>query len=50
MVKLPTVDQMISLVRKPGAPGMAGLQLEARLREAFEGAPAGIALISIDGA
>jgi PAS domain S-box-containing protein len=49
MVKLPTVDQMISLVRKPGAPVMAGAHREARLREAFEQAPLGIALVAIDG-
>jgi PAS domain S-box-containing protein len=50
MVKLPTVDQMISLVRKPGAPAVIGAQREARLRDAFEHAPAGIALVSMDGA
>ena len=50
MVKLPTVDQMISLVRKPGAPPLPGGHREARLREAFEHAPIGIALVSIDGA
>jgi PAS domain S-box-containing protein len=50
MVKLPTVDQMISLVRKPGAPPLPGAPREARLRDAFEHAPVGIALASIDGA
>jgi PAS domain S-box-containing protein len=50
MVKLPIVDQMISLVRKPGAPPLAGAPREARLRDAFEHAPAGIALASMDGA
>jgi PAS domain S-box-containing protein len=50
MVKLPIVDQMISLVRKPGAPPLPGAPREARLRDAFEHAPAGIALASIDGA
>jgi len=49
MVKLPTVDQMISLVRKPGSPPLAAHR-EARIREAFEHAPVGIALVSIDGA
>jgi len=49
MVKLPTVDQMISLVRKPGSPPLAAHR-EARVREAFEHAPVGIALVSIDGA
>lgn len=49
MVKIPSVDQMISLVRKPGAPpGLTGHR-DARLREAFEHAPVGIALISVDG-
>jgi PAS domain S-box-containing protein len=50
MVKLPTVDQVISLVRKPGGPPVAGGHREARIREAFEHAPVGIALVSIDGA
>jgi PAS domain S-box-containing protein len=50
MVKLPIVDQMISLVRKPGAPPAAGAHREARLRDAFDHAPVGIALVSIDGA
>ena len=50
MVKLPTVDQMISLVRKPGAPAFPGAPREARLRDAFEHAPVGIALASMDGA
>jgi PAS domain S-box-containing protein len=50
MVKLPIVDQMISLVRKPGAPPLPGASREARLRDAFEHAPVGIALASIDGA
>jgi PAS domain S-box-containing protein len=50
MVKLPIVDQMISLVRKPGAPLLPGAPREARLRDAFEHAPVGIALASIDGA
>jgi PAS domain S-box-containing protein len=50
MVKLPTVDQMISLVRKPGVPHAAGAQREARVRDAFEHAPVGIALVSMDGA
>lgn len=50
MVKLPIVDQMISLVRKPGAPPFPGAPREARLRDAFEHAPVGIALASIDGA
>ena len=49
MVKLPIVDQMISLVRKPGAPPLPGAPREARLRDAFEHAPAGIALASMDG-
>lgn len=49
MVKLPTVDQMISLVRKPGAPGGATGHRDSRLRDAFEHAPVGIALVSIDG-
>jgi PAS domain S-box-containing protein len=49
MVKLPIVDQMISLVRKPGAP-LPGAPREARLRDAFEHAPVGIALASMDGA
>ena len=46
MVKLP----MISLVRKPGAPPFPGAPREARLRDAFEHAPVGIALASMDGA
>jgi PAS domain S-box-containing protein len=50
MVKLPTVDRMISLVRKPGGPTGGSPQREARLRDAFEHAPVGIALVSIDGA
>lgn len=50
MVKLPIVDQMISLVRKPGAPPFPGVPREARLRDAFEHAPVGIALASMDGA
>ncbi|HXA19865.1 MAG TPA: PAS domain S-box protein [Thermoanaerobaculia bacterium] len=50
MVKIPTVDQVISLVRKPGGPAVAGAHREARIREAFEHAPVGIALVSIDGA
>jgi PAS domain S-box-containing protein len=50
MVKLPIVDQMISLVRKPGAPPLPGAPREARLRDAFEHAPVGIALASMDGA
>jgi len=50
MVKLPTVDQMISLVRKPGAHPAIGAQREARVRDAFEHAPVGIALVSMDGA
>jgi PAS domain S-box-containing protein len=50
MVKLPIVDQMISLVRKPGAPMFPGVPREARLRDAFEHAPVGIALASMDGA
>ena len=50
MVKLPIVDQMISLVRKPGAPPVVGAHREARLRDAFDHAPVGIALVSIDGA
>jgi PAS domain S-box-containing protein len=50
MVKLPIVDQMISLVRKPGAPPLPGAPREARLRDAFEHAPIGIALASVDGA
>src|SRR3954453_19117864 len=49
MVKLPIVDQMISLVRKPGAPPL-GAPREARLRDAFAHAPVGIALASMDGA
>jgi PAS domain S-box-containing protein len=49
MVKLPIVDQMISLVRKPGAPPLPGAPREARLRDAFEHAPVGIALASMDG-
>ncbi|HSY51649.1 MAG TPA: PAS domain S-box protein [Thermoanaerobaculia bacterium] len=50
MVKLPTVDQMISLVRKPGGPMVAAAHRETRLRDAFEHAPVGIALASLDGA
>ena len=50
MVKLPTVDQMISLVRKPGAHPAIGAQREARMRDVFEHAPVGIALVSMDGA
>ncbi|HEX7678793.1 MAG TPA: PAS domain S-box protein [Thermoanaerobaculia bacterium] len=50
MVKIPTVDQVISLVRKPGGPTVPGAHREARIREAFEQAPVGIALVSIDGA
>jgi PAS domain S-box-containing protein len=50
MVKLPIVDQMISLVRKPGALPSPGAPREARLRDAFEHAPVGIALASMDGA
>ncbi|MEA2338520.1 MAG: hypothetical protein QOE82_2527 [Thermoanaerobaculia bacterium] len=52
MVKLPIVDQMISLVRKPGAmpPPLPGMPREARLRDAFDCAPVGIALVSMDGA
>jgi PAS domain S-box-containing protein len=50
MVKLPTVDRMISLVRKPGSPQLAAAHREARIREAFDHAPVGIALVSIDGA
>jgi PAS domain S-box-containing protein len=50
MVKLPTVDQMISLVRKPGAPGHPATHRDARLRDAFEHSPAGLALASLDGA
>src|SRR5258708_4738197 len=50
MVKLPSVDQVLSLVRKPVGPTVAGAHREARIREAFEHAPVGIALVSIDGA
>src|SRR5438552_7021730 len=50
MVKLPTVDQMISLVRKPGGPPLGSAHREARMRETFEHAPVGIALASMDGA
>ncbi len=50
MVKLPTVDQMISLVRKPGAPGPPPTHRDARLRDAFEHLPAGLAFASLDGA
>jgi PAS domain S-box-containing protein len=50
MVKLTTVDRMISLVRKPGALPLAAAHREARVREAFDHAPVGIALVSIDGA
>ena len=52
MVKLPTVDRVISLVRKPGqplAPPVAGSARESRLRGAFESAPVGIALASMHG-
>jgi len=49
MVKLPIVDQMISLVRKPGPPPFPGVPRETRLRDAFEHAPVGIALASMDG-
>ncbi|HEV7428037.1 MAG TPA: PAS domain S-box protein [Thermoanaerobaculia bacterium] len=49
-MKLPIVEQMISLVRKPGAPPLPGAPREARLRDAFEQAPVGIALASMDGA
>jgi PAS domain S-box-containing protein len=49
MVKLPTVDQVISLVRKPGGAGTGGGHRETRLRDAFEHAPVGIALVAIDG-
>jgi PAS domain S-box-containing protein len=41
---------MISLVRKAGAPPLPGAPREARLRDAFEHAPVGIALASMDGA
>jgi PAS domain S-box/PAS domain S-box len=52
MVKIPTVDRMISLVRKPGQapePG-AATPRDARLREAFDCAPVGMALVTKDGA
>jgi PAS domain S-box-containing protein len=52
MVRLPLVDQVISLVRKP-ARGMvkpAGGQLrEDRLRSGFEQAPVGVAYVGPDG-
>lgn len=52
MVKLPTVDRVISLVRKPGQP-MAALVAsktrESRLRGGFDHAPVGIALASMRG-
>lgn len=49
MVKIPSVDQMISLVRKPGVLSGAAGHRDLRLRDAFEHAPVGIALASIDG-
>jgi PAS domain S-box-containing protein len=52
MVKLPTVDRVISLVRKPGQPLPMAAPLtprDARLRAAFESAPIGIALASMHG-
>jgi PAS domain S-box-containing protein len=53
MVKLPTVDRVISLVRKPGQvlpPAAPSAPRDARLRGAFEIAPVGIALASMHGA
>ncbi|MEA2162974.1 MAG: hypothetical protein QOK37_1101 [Thermoanaerobaculia bacterium] len=53
MVKLPTVDRVISLVRKPGQslpPAAPLTPRDARLRAAFESAPVGIALASMHGA
>jgi PAS domain S-box-containing protein len=52
MVKLPTVDRVISLVRKPGQPlpaPVASKARESRLRGAFDNAPVGIALASMHG-
>ena len=52
MVKLPTVDRMISLVRPghpPASEPAAVVARDARLRGAFEQAPIGIALVSLDG-
>ncbi|HEX3068272.1 MAG TPA: PAS domain S-box protein [Thermoanaerobaculia bacterium] len=52
MVKLPTVDRVISLVRKPGQPVPAAVvskARESRLRGAFDNAPVGIALASMHG-
>ncbi|HXH90516.1 MAG TPA: PAS domain S-box protein, partial [Thermoanaerobaculia bacterium] len=52
MVKLPTVDRVISLVRKPGQPlpsAAASKTRESRLRGAFDHAPVGIALASMHG-
>jgi PAS domain S-box-containing protein len=53
MVKLPTVDRVISLVRKPGQalpPSAPLTPRDVRLRGAFENAPVGIALASMHGA
>jgi PAS domain S-box-containing protein len=52
MVKLPTVDRVISLVRKPGQPlpsPAASKTRESRLRGAFDNAPVGIAVASMHG-
>lgn len=52
MVKLPTVDRVISLVRKPGQPlpvPVASKTRESRLRGAFDHAPVGIAIASMHG-
>ena len=50
MVKLPIVDQVLSLVRKGGtsAPRRA-VSRDERLRAAFDAAPVGIAVVTLDG-
>src|SRR5258706_4450490 len=50
MVTLPPGDQVTRFGRQPVGPTVAGAHREARIREAFEHAPVGIALVSIDGA
>lgn len=56
MVKLPIVDQVISLVRKPvppmvhAAPAAVPAARDARIRAAFEAAPVGIVVTTVDGA
>lgn len=50
-MRIPLVDQVISLVRKPGAAPAARVSVprEERVRAALEGAPVGIAVATLDG-